>query len=331
LIERVVHRWTDLAATLGFPEISEQARKIEGLLIPGGPGYRAIENAIAIALRRFSTAARQQPKLPLELINGLRAIRIGLVNCSDQEVSRIRSVARRANVEVVIERVNFIENQPVSTEKQMGYNALIVNECDYTGRAARQAPHWAVPVVFIQSRASLHLLSKMPVRAYDFLVAPWDAEELLIRVSRPVEKVAPGHPAATSSDTKRPRVLIADDDPESVAIISEALRHFDMDCDIARGGEQALDAAQNRLPDAILLDVTMVDSDGFEVLKRLRRNLNTRRIPVMLLTARSQKSDIAQGFESRANDYVVKPFQPLELAKRVDRMISARRKPGPPH
>jgi two-component system cell cycle response regulator DivK len=330
LIERVVHRWTDLAATLGFPEISEQARRIEGLLIPGGPEYRAIENAIEIALRRFSSAARQQPRLPLELINGLKDMRIGLVNFSDQEVSRIRSVASRANADVVIERVNSIENQPVSTEKQMGYNALIVNEGDYTGRAGRQGPHWAVPAVFIHSRASLHLLSKMPVRAYDFLIAPWDAEELLIRVSRLIAKVAPSSPAATSPDTKRPRVLIADDDPDSVALISETLQHFDMDCDIARGGEQALDAAQRRLPDAIVLDVNMVDLDGFEVLKRLRRNFSTKRTPVLLLTARSQKNDIAQGFESGANDYLVKPFQPLDLAKRVDKMISGRRKPGPP-
>jgi CheY-like chemotaxis protein len=324
LIERVLHRWTGLAAALGFPEISDQSRKAEALITSSNPEYQEVENAIKIARRRFGSAASQQPKLPLDLLDGLLGMRIGLLNFSDQEENRIRSVARRANVEIVIDQINTIENQPVSIETQTEYNALIVNRCDASGRPAPQEP-LSVPAVFIHSRASLPSVSKLPARAYDFLIAPWDAEELLIRVCRLTAKAAPRHPAAASPDSKRPRVLIADDDPDIVAIVAETLRQLDMHCDIARRGEQALEAVHRSLPDAIVLDVNMVDLDGFEVLKRLRGNLNTKRIPVLLLTARGQPNDIARGFECGADDYVVKPFQPLDLVKRVDKMISAHR------
>ncbi len=325
LIERVLHRWAGMAATLGFPGISDQARKIEASISSGSPEFQEVENAIEIARRRFSSAARQQPKLPLELIKGLLGMRIGLVNFSGPERNRIRRIARRANVEIAIEQINTIENQPVSIEKQMGYNALIVNECAGSGRAACQGQQLSVPAVFIHSRASLPSLSKLPARAYDFLSAPWDAEELLIRVGRLIAKAAPRHPAAASPVTKRPRVLIADDDPDITALVAETLRQLDMHCDIARSGEQALEAVHRSLPDAIVLDVNMLDLDGFEVLKRLRGNLNTKRIPVLLLTARGHRDDIARGFGSGADDYVVKPFQPLDLVRRVDKMISAHR------
>jgi DNA-binding response OmpR family regulator len=81
-----------------------------------------------------------------------------------------------------------------------------------------------------------------------------------------------------------------------------------------------------RPPDALILDVNMLDLDGFEVSKKLRRNLSTKELPVLLLTARSQASDIARGLGSGADDYMVKPFDPSNLATRVEKIISASRK-----
>jgi CheY-like chemotaxis protein/HPt (histidine-containing phosphotransfer) domain-containing protein len=327
VIQRVLHRWAGLAGTLGFPEISDQARKIEPLLLTStSPAYHEIERAIEIARRKFSNAARNRPKLPLELITGLMGVRIGLVSFSEEEAKRLRTTAHRDNVQVAIEQL-----KSESIEKQTGYSALVINECAISAQTLHR-PKLSIPVVFIRSRSSLESLSKLPAHAYDFLIAPWDAEEVLIRVYRLVAKIAPSQPAAGSLDTKNgwPRVLIVDDDPDLVAIVSATLRQFEMDCDIATNGEQALDAVHRFPPDAIILDVNMFDLDGFEVLKRLRRNLITKEIPVLLLTARGQESDIARGFGSGADDYVVKPFKPLDLVKRVDSMISARRKPWLP-
>lgn len=149
-----------------------------------------------------------------------------------------------------------------------------------------------------------------------------------MRVFRLIAKPAASPAPADSRETqaRRPRVLIADDDPSVVAIVSEVLRQFEMDCDVARSGNQVLDALHRRLPDAIVLDVNMLDLDGFEVLRKIRRNSVTRDLPVLLLTGRRQQADVARGYSDGANDYMVKPFHALELANRVARLLAAQGK-----
>ena len=325
-IQRVLHRWAGLGGTLGFPEISDQARRIEALLTPTSPENDKIAKAIETSRRRFVAAVRGKPKLPLDLITGLKDVRIGLVDFSEQEASRIRDAAQRANVQVVIEQL-----QSKSLEQQARYNVLVINECVVSAQADLNRLTVSVPAVFIGSRSSLQSLLKLPARAFDFLIAPWDAEEVLIRVYRLIVAAAPQQPGSRDTQKRRPLVLIADDDPSIVDIVSETLRQFEMDCAIARSGKQALEAVHWYPPDAIVLDVNMLDLDGFEVLKRLRRNLVTREIPVLLLTARRHESDIARGFGDGADDYVVKPFKPLDLVKRVDKMLAGRVKPRISH
>ena len=323
VIQRVLHRWAGLGGTLGFPEVSNQARRVEALLTQTELRNDEIERALETTLVRFRIATRNKPRLPLELITALSDVRIGLIHFSQEEADRIRAAAHHATIQVAIEQL-----KDHSIEDQAGYDALIINECAISTSAALPSPRLSVPAVFIGSRSSLESLSRLPVRGYDFLIAPWDAEEILMRAYRLIAK-APQHqpgPDLPAVSAKRPRVLIADDDPCIVATVFETLQQFEMDCDIARGGKQALLAATQCPPDAIILDVNMFDIDGFEVLNRLRRNLVTTSIPVLLLTARRQESDIARGFQLGANDYVVKPFKPIDLVKRVERMISASRK-----
>ena len=328
-IERVLHRWAGLGGTLGFPAISREARKIETLLgsvawhtgagVEGGRNSEkeALERAVETARRQFMAAARTTPKLPLALIAGLRDAKIGLVDFPEEEANRIRTAARRAGVQVIIEQIASED-----MEEQTGYDALIVNQCAISAQAAGRRPQLSVPAVFIGSRSSLQSLSKLPARAFDFLIAPWDAEEVLIRVYRLIRKAEPSETEPDDKKGARPRVLVVDDDPAIVAMVADMLQQFDMDCDIARSGEQALEAVHRRLPDAIVLDVNMLDLDGFAVLQRLRRNMVTKDIPVLLLTARGQQTDIVQGFGSGADDYVIKPFKPLDLVKRVDKLIT---------
>jgi DNA-binding response OmpR family regulator len=73
-----------------------------------------------------------------------------------------------------------------------------------------------------------------------------------------------------------------------------------------------------------VLDVMMPKLDGYEVTTRLRQNESTRRVPVILLTARVQEADIARGFEAGADDYVKKPFSPQELGARVQAILGRR-------
>jgi CheY-like chemotaxis protein len=321
-ILRTLHRWAGIGGTLGFPEISNQARKVEALLNATALEHDEVVRALETARRRFRAATRREPELPLELIRGLMDVRIGLVSFSAEEANRIQMAASRANVHAAIEQANVD-----SIDHQSAYGALVINECGVSAAAARNRPAWSIPAVFIGSRASLESLARLPSRAFDFVIAPWEAEEILTRVYRLIRKNAPLQPAGEPLrlQRRRPRVLVADDDPDLVALVSDTLGQFGMDCDVARSGQQALDTVSRRPPDAILLDVNMVDVDGFEILKKLRRNLATSAIPVLLLTARSLESDITRGFGYGADDYVVKPFNPSDLGKRVDKMITASR------
>jgi DNA-binding response OmpR family regulator len=119
------------------------------------------------------------------------------------------------------------------------------------------------------------------------------------------------------SQRSRPLVLVADDDPDILQLVSLRLERSGYEVVAAGDGEQALNAALERAPDLALLDVTMPKLDGYEVTARLRGNERTRRMPVILLTARVQEADLARGIQAGADDYVKKPFSTQELRERV--------------
>jgi DNA-binding response OmpR family regulator len=115
----------------------------------------------------------------------------------------------------------------------------------------------------------------------------------------------------------RPLVLVADDDPDILALVRFRLERDGYEVLSALDGETALDRALARPPDLALLDVMMPRLDGYEVTRRLRAHGPTTTIPIILLTARVQEHDVARGFEAGADDYVTKPFSPQALGERV--------------
>jgi DNA-binding response OmpR family regulator len=115
----------------------------------------------------------------------------------------------------------------------------------------------------------------------------------------------------------RPLVLVADDDPDILALVRFRLERDGYEVLSAPDGETALDRALARPPDLALLDVMMPRLDGYEVTRRLRAHGPTTTIPIILLTARVQEHDVARGFEAGADDYVTKPFSPQALGERV--------------
>lgn len=120
---------------------------------------------------------------------------------------------------------------------------------------------------------------------------------------------------------RRPLVLVADDDPDILSLVRLRLERSGYDVVSAGDGEQALERARTRAPDLALLDVMMPKLDGYEVTARLRQEEATRHLPVILLTARVQESDIARGVEAGADDYVKKPFSTHELRDRVQAVL----------
>src|SRR5881409_2539323 len=112
-------------------------------------------------------------------------------------------------------------------------------------------------------------------------------------------------------------ILVVDDDPDIARFVEVNLRSAGYDVAVAGDGEEALDKASEIRPDLVLLDVMMPRIDGFEVAQRLRRSPQTANTSIIMLTAKALSADKVTGLQSGADDYIIKPFDPVELLARV--------------
>jgi len=118
--------------------------------------------------------------------------------------------------------------------------------------------------------------------------------------------------------TVRSQILVVEDEPDVATLIKHTLdRSGDMDVAIVGTGEAALKATTERVPDLIILDLNLPGFDGLEVCRILRGRQPLATVPIIMLTARATESDRVQGLDVGADDYIVKPFSPRELAARV--------------
>ncbi|MCW2725437.1 MAG: Diguanylate cyclase response regulator [Frankiales bacterium] len=114
-----------------------------------------------------------------------------------------------------------------------------------------------------------------------------------------------------------PRILVADDDEDIARFVELHLTLEGFSVEVVHDGGQALDRATAGRPDLVLLDVMMPVYDGLEVIRRLRAQASTTALPVIMLSARTLSSDRVIGLTAGADDYIVKPFDTLELVARV--------------
>jgi DNA-binding response OmpR family regulator len=121
-----------------------------------------------------------------------------------------------------------------------------------------------------------------------------------------------------------PLLLIADDDEDILELLGFRLERAGYEVVRARDGEEALRLALERLPSLALLDVMMPGLDGYEVARSLRGDERTSAIPIILLTARAQASDITRGLAAGADDHITKPFDARDLTERVERLLRPR-------
>ena len=110
------------------------------------------------------------------------------------------------------------------------------------------------------------------------------------------------------------QVLLAEDEARMRDIVRDYLAAHGWACDLARNGAECLDLLRDHDYDALLLDVLMPELDGFSAVREIRKTSST---PVLMLSARGEEYDKIHGFELGVDDYVVKPFNPLELTARV--------------
>ena len=117
------------------------------------------------------------------------------------------------------------------------------------------------------------------------------------------------------------KVLICDDEPYIRESVSYVAREAGYDVLTAEDGEEAVQAALRELPDLIFLDLMMPRRNGFQVCEALRAEASTRRIHIIILTARGQEVDRVKGEQAGANEYLTKPFSPRKLRQRMHEIL----------
>lgn len=112
-------------------------------------------------------------------------------------------------------------------------------------------------------------------------------------------------------------ILIVDDSPKNIQLVASFLRRDDYVLSFAQDGPSAIEMAKTAVPDLILLDIMMPGMDGFEVCAQLKADEVTRDIPIICLTARTDRESVIRAFDAGAVDYLTKPFDGAELSSRV--------------
>jgi DNA-binding response OmpR family regulator len=125
------------------------------------------------------------------------------------------------------------------------------------------------------------------------------------------------------SENTRQRILVVDDDEHIQKSLAQYLEMEDFDVDVASSGQEALEQAGRQTPDLVLLDIMMPEMDGFEVVERLRQEAPTARVPVILLTARGQDTDVIKGYQMGVSSYLTKPFNLDELVDTIREVLEA--------
>ncbi len=122
-----------------------------------------------------------------------------------------------------------------------------------------------------------------------------------------------------------PKVLVIDDDPVIVQLLRVNFEIEGFEVVSAADGKEGFERAQAERPDLVLSDIMMPRTDGLQLLAQLKAHAATRHLPVILLSAKAQNAEVQQGLEAGAEDYVTKPFDPLELIDRVNAVLARAR------
>jgi two-component system KDP operon response regulator KdpE len=121
------------------------------------------------------------------------------------------------------------------------------------------------------------------------------------------------------------KILIVDDEPRVIRLVSEVLKAVGYQVIAAASGKPALEMVAIECPDLVLLDIRLEHSmDGYEVCRRLREFSD---VPVIMLTAKARETDVLQGFDVGADDYLTKPFSAKELVARIKAVLRRSRSP----
>ncbi len=122
------------------------------------------------------------------------------------------------------------------------------------------------------------------------------------------------------------KILVVDDDPKIITLSKFILEKNGYEVLTSNGGKKAIEMAKNEKPDLIILDIMMPEMDGYQVCERLKKNKNTKQIPIMMLTALDMGQDFEKALKKGADWYITKPFEADHLLKRINYLIEKKQR-----
>lgn len=332
---REFHRWVGSAGVLRFQELSALARTGEELLRSPSFDMSEVRECLSALAVEFSALHRAtQVPIPAHVLSALKKKRIGLVGFIPERADYLCGVLERVEARA---RLFEISDSP-SSETVRQCEIVIVNVRPETVTSewlqASGVPGDSVLVLSGDRQSVVTLPLNVQAHSVEFLVDGCQPDEVLLRLTiamsrkksvlptadRPAS--APSRPAVLSSAAPISgalKVLVADDDPIILTVVGSNLRNFGMECRCVKSGDEALQLIREGWPQVAVLDVNMPEFDGYQVLAAARKEALP--VQIILLTARQQEDDVLRGFQLGAEDYLTKPFSPLELVARVKRVV----------
>jgi CheY-like chemotaxis protein len=176
------------------------------------------------------------------------------------------------------------------------------------------------PLLMVGDREVLSALAMRSQGGLRELVpAPWNVSDMIWRAATLLGRVQEPR-GRTGKKNQRKRIIIGDESAAR-ALVHAVLSQEGMECHVADNGVDAVALAKSKQADAVIVDVSLPGLDGFQVLADIRRDPLLKDTAVILLTARQSEADVLRGFGLGADDYVTKPFSPMELAARLKRLL----------
>jgi CheY-like chemotaxis protein len=156
--------------------------------------------------------------------------------------------------------------------------------------------------------------------AREFIPTPWKADDTIWRAAMLLVRLE-ANKARRGKKTGRKLVVIGDADTASSTLLHAVLAQEGISCHAAENGVDALALAKSKQADAVIVDVSLPGLDGFQVLAELKRDPAMKQTVTILLTARQAEADVLRGFGLGADDYITKPFSPMEVTARLKRFL----------
>jgi len=330
---RLLHSWSGTGGLMGFPEITKLARGCEELLRNGRgrlPEFRDTLGALAFTFGDLNEA--HSVHVPEHVLQALQTKPIALIGFSPDRADFLCGALEHVKARP---RLYTLSSAAESAESIQACELVIVRVGpESIGSAwldpAKPLLETGTLVLSGDRRDLLNLPAAIQSAEVEFLVDTWHPEDVLMHLHRALSRRAapqpevkteepPAEAATDQAKSSRISVVIADDDNLIVTVVASTLQNYGMSCQDAANGEDALRLIRQHKPRIAVLDVNMPGRDGFEVLAAIRKE----EIPtlVILLTARQREADILRGFQLGADDYMVKPFNPLELIARLKRLL----------